>query len=38
MSSVQHVVQRSRMLAKLPLTFTLDACRHGGMTELDEAK
>jgi hypothetical protein len=37
MSSVQHLVQRLRKLAKLPPTFTLDACRHGGMTELEEA-
>jgi hypothetical protein len=38
MSSVQHLVQRLRKLAKLPTTFTLDACRHGGMTELEEAE
>jgi hypothetical protein len=38
MSSVQHLVQRLRKLAKLPSTFTLDACRHGGMTELEEAE
>jgi hypothetical protein len=38
MSSVQHLVQRLRKQAKLPSTFTLDACRHGGMTELEEAK
>jgi hypothetical protein len=38
MSSVEHIVQRLRRLAKLPPTFTLDACRHGGMTELEEAE
>ena len=27
-----------RQQAKLPSTFTLDACRHGGMTELEEAQ
>src|SRR6476659_6702704 len=34
---MQKIVQT--MLAKLglPSTFTLDACRHGGMTELEEA-
>jgi hypothetical protein len=32
MSSGQHLVQRLRKLAKLPSTFALDACRHGGMT------
>jgi hypothetical protein len=38
MPSVQHIVQRLRKLAKLPPKFTLDACRHGGMTELEEAE
>jgi hypothetical protein len=38
MSSVQHLVQRLRKAAGLPPTFTLDACRHGGMTELEEAE
>jgi hypothetical protein len=38
MSSVQHLVQRLRKAAVLPATFTLDACRHGGMTELEEAE
>lgn len=27
-----------RKKLKLPSTFTLDACRHGGMTELEEAE
>jgi len=31
-------VRRIRKLAKLPPTFTLDACRHGGWTELEEAE
>jgi hypothetical protein len=38
MSSVEHLVQRLRKAAGLPTTFTLDACRHGGMTELEEAE
>jgi hypothetical protein len=38
MSSVQHLMQRLRKLAKLPATFPLDACRHGGTTELEEAE
>lgn len=37
-SSVQHIVQRMRKKLKLPAHFTLDACRHGGMTELEEAE
>ena len=37
-SSVQHIVQRMRKKLKLPAEFTLDACRHGGMTELEEAE
>ena len=32
------VIQRMRALLELPATFTLDACRHGGMTELEEAE
>ena len=32
------MVRRLRKLASLPPTFTLDACRHGGMTELKEAE
>jgi len=31
-------VQRLRAEIELPSTFTLDACRHGGMTELEEAE
>ena len=38
MSGVQKIVQRMRKELKLPATFTLDACRHGGMTELEEAE
>jgi len=32
------VVRRMRNVAGLPSTFTLDACRHGGMTEREEAE
>jgi hypothetical protein len=32
------LVRRLRELAKLPSTFTVDACRHGGMTEQEEAE
>ena len=32
------LVRRFRDEAGLPPTFTLDACRHGGMTELEEAE
>jgi hypothetical protein len=32
------LVRRIRAIAGLPTTFTLDACRHGGMTELEEAE
>jgi len=31
-------VRRIRLALALPATFTLDACRHGGMTELEEAE
>lgn len=37
-STMQHIVQRMRKKIKLPSIFTLDACRHGGMTELEEAE
>lgn len=37
-SSMQHVVARLRKKMDLPTHFTLDACRHGGMTELEEAE
>jgi hypothetical protein len=38
MSSMQHIVQRVRKELGLPSYFTLDACGHGGMTELEEAE
>jgi hypothetical protein len=37
-SGMAKLVRRVRELAELPSTFTLDACRHGGMTELEEAE
>lgn len=37
-AGMQHAVQRLRSEIGLPPTFTLDACRHGGMTELEEAE
>jgi len=37
-SGMAKLVRRIRKLAKLPSTFTLDARRHGGMTELEEAE
>ena len=37
-SGMAKLVQRLRDDAGLPTTFTLDACRHGGMTELEEAE
>jgi hypothetical protein len=37
-STMQHLVQRMRKKLGLPSTFTFDACRHGGMTELEEAE
>jgi hypothetical protein len=37
-SSMQHIVQRMRQKLNLPEYFTFDACRHGGMTELEEAE
>ena len=37
-SGMQKVVQRMRKEIGLPNYFTLDACRHGGMTELEEAE
>lgn len=36
--TMQHIVQRLRKEIGLPSYFTLDACRHGGMTELEEAE
>lgn len=37
-SGMQKMVQTMRAKLGLPATFTLDACRHGGMTELEEAE
>jgi len=37
-SGMAKLVRRLRDEAALPTTFTLDACRHGGMTELEEAE
>ena len=37
-STMQHKVQRMRVKLRLPAHFTFDACRHGGMTELEEAE
>lgn len=37
-STMQHKVQRLRVDLGLPDYFTFDACRHGGMTELEEAE
>lgn len=38
-SSLNHVVTRLRKkIEGVPAHFTLDACRHGGMTELEEAE
>jgi hypothetical protein len=37
-SGMAKLVRRLRGEAKLPNSFTLDACRHGGMTELEEAE
>jgi hypothetical protein len=37
-SGMAKLVRRIRKLAKLPPTFTLDACRHGGMTEREDAE
>jgi len=37
-SSMQHIVQKMRKKIGLPSYFTFDACRHGGMTELEEAE
>jgi hypothetical protein len=34
---MQKLVQVMRKKIELPAYFTLDACRHGGMTELEEA-
>jgi hypothetical protein len=37
-STLEHTVQRMRKKLQLPAHFTFDACRHGGMTELEEAE
>jgi hypothetical protein len=37
-SGMAKLVRRLRKEANLPTSFTLDACRHGGMTELEEAE
>jgi hypothetical protein len=37
-SGFQKIIQQLRKEIGLPLHFTLDACRHGGMTELEEAE
>jgi hypothetical protein len=37
-SGFEKIVQRLRDEIGLPSTFTLDACRHGGMTELEQAE
>jgi hypothetical protein len=37
-STMQHIVQRMRKKLGLSHLFTFDACRHGGMTELEEAE
>ena len=36
-SGFEKIVQQLRKAIGLPSYFTLDACRHGGMTELEEA-
>jgi hypothetical protein len=36
--SMARLVRSLRESLSLPATFTLDACRHGGMTELEEAE
>jgi hypothetical protein len=36
--TMAKVVVKIRGTLGLPSTFTLDACRHGGMTELEEAE
>jgi hypothetical protein len=37
-SGMQKIVQRMRKELALPAYFTLGACRHGGLTELEEAE
>jgi len=38
LSGMQKIVQRMRKEIGLPSYFTLDACRHGGMTELKQTR
>lgn len=37
-ATMQHKVQHLRKKLGLPPHFIMDACRHGGMTELEEAE
>jgi hypothetical protein len=37
-NGMKKIVHTMRDKIGLPSTFTLDACRHGGMTELEEAE
>jgi hypothetical protein len=37
-SGFEKIIQKMRKEIGLPDYFTLDACRHGGMTELEEAE
>ena len=37
-SGMEKIVQKMRKELGLPPVFTLDACRHGGLTELEEAE
>jgi hypothetical protein len=37
-SGMAKIVQKMRKELGLPTSFTLDACRHGGLTELEEAE
>lgn len=37
-SGMQKIVQRVRKALEMSSKFTLDACRHGGLTELEEAE
>lgn len=37
-SGMQKIVQRMRKAIGMSDTFTLDSCRHGGLTELEEAE
>jgi hypothetical protein len=38
LGGIHKLVRRMRKKVGLPAIFTLDACRHGGMTELEEAE